>query len=224
MDLWYNCKPSDVRYTFYLFKQYFGKNRFVFQNKVVVWDKEISHKLLLNENGRGSYLGATNLISSHLPYDEEGNMTGLLTMGGLEIRKNFTQSDHTAYRNALLSFTTSPDCFERAHPQNATMVNIISKFEQEIHECDEKAKIGKLPLQHFLIRSLHWSIFELDLTDEEVKLLYKTHNGDSIPSGPVLWHVWVSGTLLPYCCCYNQESLYKKAANIYYRSPKLQNW
>lgn len=219
MDLWYDCSPGDVRQLFFNRKEMYGTNRFVFQNKVVVWDKEISEKILLREEGRGPYLGATNLITSHLPKGENGRSISLLTLSGTTLTKGYDQNDHKAFRNALMSLTTAPDCLERASPLNPTMMSIIQKFEADItSSCLTREDVINIPMKKYLIRSMHWCILELDLTDAELSDLMITHYGKSLPT-PVLWHLWG----LSFCLS-DQEGQYSKAAPIYYRSPKLSSW
>ena len=220
IDLFYDCDCSHQDQVFINRKKMYDKQGFfVFQNKIVIWDKEESNALLKRETGRGPYLGATNLVSSHLPRDIRGEETGLLTISGLEKREGYDSSNHSAYRKAFEKLSWSPDCLERVDSCNETMMKIAFIFEKEIKACASLKKATDKPLKCYLIRSIHWGLLELDLTHAEVDQLFYTHFGNH--DVPVLWHLELSGWCLPESV---QEDRYRNAAKIYYRSPKLTNW
>jgi len=95
-------------------------------------------------------LGATNLVESILPTGEKGRSISLLTLIGHGITKGYNQNDHKAFRDALLSFSTSPDCYERASPLNPTMMKIIEKFESDITNfCLTRSDVMNTPMKKF---------------------------------------------------------------------------
>ena len=220
IDLFYDCNWSNPGQAFHDRRSMYNENGFfVYQNKIVLWDKEETNALLRRETGRGHYLGATNLVGSHLPYDSNGRESGLLTIGGLKAREGYDSSDHAAYRKAFEKLTWAPDCIARVDPRNETMMKITSIFEKEIKSCNGLKDAVDLPLKNFLIRSLHWGLLELDLSSAEVNQLFITHFGGF--RLPVLWHLAGSGWFLSKS---SQEDLYSTSAEIYYRSPKLKDW
>lgn len=74
VDLTYDCNPSDTLNFFVKRRQSMENDQsfFCVFNKVNIWDQEESERLLLSDQGRGSFLGNTDLIESHLPNDEQG--------------------------------------------------------------------------------------------------------------------------------------------------------
>jgi hypothetical protein len=175
-DLAYDCAiPNTIPFFTNRAKMYGHTNSFAGFNKVVIQDPAEIERLLLTENGRGPYLGITDLAKDRLTTDDTDNHRNvlLLVMDGLEKGKEV--SDHQAFRAALLSLTTSPECFGRVALTNATMQKYIEMLKEDIGKCTSSDEVGMKAIPAYLMRTLHWGVLGLDLTDEEYKLLFDTY-------------------------------------------------
>lgn len=223
MDLSYDCNISDPKQMFINRQSMYGNNIFCTHNRVHVWDQSESERLLLEEQDRGCYLGATDLVKSHMPYDEKNRKLNLLEMSGLEVGNNSSISDHKAFRNALLSLTTSAACMNRISPSNPVMLSITNKLKEKftVTSGDKKdlKSICAVALPEYLLRGLTWAIFDMDLTDTEYDILNDTY--DATGASAVLWHIWGLGNCMSKS---NQENKYLNAARVYDRSPIIKNW
>jgi hypothetical protein len=175
-DLSYDCQITDtVPYFQHRATMYGHRNSYAGFNKVVVQDPEEVERLLVEENGRGPYLGLTDFALNRLTPDvtDHNRTVLLLVMDGVE--KGKPVSDHTAFRAALLSLTTSQDCMNRVAVKNPMMQRYIELLKQDIAKCTSSSEIPLKALPPYLLRTLHWGVLGLDLNNEEFNLVYDTY-------------------------------------------------
>ena len=93
---------------------------------------------------------------------------------------------HKLCRDAIYSIMNSTECMDRISPTNDVMIKIISALKIASAKADKngsKSELMSHAIPAYLIRTLHWGILAMDISDSEFNTLFDLYYSGISPSG-----------------------------------------
>jgi len=188
-----------------------------------VWSGEFDavERGLTEPQARGYRLASSLLDPNHLPMaPENGRNVFLLSLSDKAAGGN---GDHEAFRGALVDVLFNDEARERQNSPVAKelLAKLVEDYKEMGHTAEFFSDNNDRGFKDFLLRYLHYVIFELDPNDMEIVMALNKLHYDSSSAG---YFLAVAGNLFQFLRFRDWPQQFMDVAKIYANSPAMANF